>query len=301
MVSNQWVRVTRKNPCPVCKGVDNCTKSRDGSVVWCGRVSEGSIKTNNGGQHLHRRGERDDPLAYLAKTYRPPKKPKPSPTKDWSRIADEAYQHPSADTHRRDLAGILGVDADALRRLRIGWMPTQRCWTVPERDSTGGIIGINCRYLDGSKKRMAGGQAGLTFEPEQWSHSLVACDHIFLVEGGSDVATLLTIGLCAVGRPSNVGGVELLAELLATVPTDRLIVVLAENDRKPHDSLKPTVKTWHKPDCNGCSACFPGWFGATTTATQLAERLDREIAWTFPPDGAKDVRAWLNNHNGQTE
>ena len=55
------------------------------------------------------------------------------------------------------------------------------------------------------------------------------------------------------------------------------------------------MREWHKPECDGCSACWPGKFGAVTTATKLAERLEREIAWAFPPENAKDTRAWLNS------
>lgn len=215
--------------------------------------------------------------------------------KDWECIAKVAYDHTSAEEARHTLAATLGVSADALRRLKVGWLPNEKAWSFPERDATGRVIGINRRFADGTKQRMAGGQSGLTYEPGHWSESAVECDHVFLVEGGSDVASMLTMGLSVVGRPSNTGGVELLAELLLAVPTDRIIVVLGEHDRKSHQSLNPAVRARHKLDCDGCSICWPGWFGAVTTATQLSERLDREIAWSFPPDGTKDVRDWLKN------
>ncbi len=109
------------------------------------------------------------------------------------------------------------------------------------------------------------------------------------------MAALLSLGLCTVGRPTNLGGVQLLGELLRDVSVDRTIVVIAEHDRKSHESLKPLVQKWHKPERDGCSACFPGKFGAVTTATKLAEMLERPIAWAFFSDGSKDARSWLNS------
>ena len=101
---------------------------------------------------------------------------------------------------------------------------------------------------------------------------------------------MLSLGLCVVGRPSNTGGVEHLGELLADVSPEREVIVLGENDRKSHETLKPAVKARHKADCDGCSLCWPGQYGAMTTATKLAEQLCRNIELMFPPDGSKDVR-----------
>ena len=316
-----WTRATAKRPCPVCGKFDNCTRSRDGFMAFCGRISDRSLGTNKGGQFLHRLSERD------GKETTPPWSPPSASakratfvesTKDWGGISKEAFDDPSAESARQNLAAQLGVSVEALVRLGVGsvpspipWtsqdddarfggpslvtmLPSSRYWTWPERDATGRVIGISRRFPNGSKKRSAGGQSGLTFDPVGWLESSVDCNYVFLVEGGSDTAALLTMGLAVVGRPSNTGGVDLLADLLHAVPTDRVIVVLAENDRKSHESLSPVVKEWHKPKCDGCSACWPGRFGAITTATQLAERLQRSIALAFPPDEAKDARAWLN-------
>lgn len=53
-------------------------------------------------------------------------------------------------------------------------------------------------------------------------------DPVFVVEGASDVAACVTLGLTAVGRPSNRSGVDQLTELLC----GREIIVVGENDRK---------------------------------------------------------------------
>ena len=78
-----------------------------------------------------------------------------------------------------------------------------------------------------------------------------------------------------VGRPSNTGGVQYLAKLLAT-DTTRKVIVMGERDRKE----------------NGL---YPGAEGAERVAGQLTKRLrQNKVSWKMPPDGAKDLRTWLN-------
>ena len=75
---------------------------------------------------------------------------------------------------------------------------------------------------------------------------------ILLVEGGSDTAALMTIGLNAVGRPSNLRRRGLLEGSLIDASHEREIVVIGERDEK-HDGK------------------WPGRDGAVRTATRLAE------------------------------
>src|SRR5262245_53494927 len=55
----KWSRVSRQHPCPICGKPDNCEVSADGRVVWCGRIPEGSLRQNAGGQFLHRLNDTD--------------------------------------------------------------------------------------------------------------------------------------------------------------------------------------------------------------------------------------------------
>ena len=269
MAAEEWIRVSRERPCPICGKGDNCSTSRDGSAVWCGRVSDGSIQSNAGGQFLHVQREREDSPAWPRRIEHRPKgstkwpsgtnkaESKPPP-KDWGRISKEAFDDPSAESARHTLAAELGVDVEALVRLGVGLIPSprdwtnserqsptnqlrlkslapsQRYWTWPERDAAGNVIGINRRFADGTKQRMAGSQSGLTFDPAHWLESMIEPDFVLLVEGGSDVAAMLSLGLAVVGRPSNTGGVELLAELLRDVSVDRA-------DCKSHRPRKPVA------------------------------------------------------------
>src|SRR5262249_36516731 len=72
------------------------------------------------------------------------------------------------------------------------------------------------------------------------------------------------------GRPNNVGGAEHVAKLLGK----RQLLIVGENDAKS-------------------TGAWPGRDGAERVARRLATGRREPIAWTLPPDKAKDVRAWL--------
>lgn len=281
-----WDRVSKDHPCPICGKPDNCCVSSDGVMAWCGRISIGSIKQNAGGQFLHRLKEsnRDHQNSNRGWTTTPTKpeltRARNKPSSSDEKIANfvpNRYQLRALASYRFGaeerivLAKLLGVSADALARLRVGWHAPECTWDFPERDAKGNVIGINRRSRDGVKMRVKGGKSGLTYARD-WEQDP---GPIFLVEGGSDVAALLTMKLCAIGRPSNTGGTDLLIEMLETVSLGRPIVVVAERDLKPDGQ-------------------WPGKKGAISTSSKLAQGLGREVQWTLPPDNCKDARDWLN-------
>jgi hypothetical protein len=67
------IRVTRKNPCPICKRPDWCSVAADESIVICMRVSDGSVSGTKNGGHLH--VLTDDPRSVRIA---PPPKTKPN-------------------------------------------------------------------------------------------------------------------------------------------------------------------------------------------------------------------------------
>ncbi|MDA0920755.1 MAG: hypothetical protein O2945_16915, partial [Planctomycetota bacterium] len=202
------------------------------------------------------------------------------------------FSHPDAAQKRTELAGKLGVEPTSLERLGVGWGQRERsqgCWTIPERDAVGNVIGVSTRLNSGKKKQIFGSHRGLTYS-DDWRSGV---GPILLVEGGSDTAALLSIGLSVIGRPSNYAGIDLLAELLCGVCDKREVIVVGENDRKVHGFLKPAVQKRHKTDCGCCSVCWPGKYGAIGTAEKLSELLCRKVGWCLAPDNAKDAREWL--------
>ncbi len=202
-------------------------------------------------------------------------------------LAQDARSYAEALTPEllQELAKLLGLPVSALQRFGVGWRPYDErpvpygtavgsCWTIPEHDGRGRIVGISRRYRNGEKRHLPGGRRGLILA-EGWRE---LPGPIYVPEGFSDTAALVAAGYCAVGRPSATGGLDELAELLAT--EDRPIVILGENDKHPADDDR--------------KARWPGREGAEQICSGLAERLGRsDIKVMLPPDNHKDIRAFL--------
>lgn len=269
------IRVTREHHCPICDHPDWCSYSDDGELVHCMRVpSEHEAKT--GWIHLL-----TDP-----KPIHDPPEPLPKLTvEQCEQLAKDCYTHRNAVESRSKLSSQLGVSAESLDRLRVGWGLdwNGREWTSwPCRDSSGRIVGLTRRYDDGSKKTYPGTRAGLFYERDWLRHP----GAVLIVEGGSDVAACIDAGLSAIGRPSNIGGGSWLTDLVASA-SPRPIVVVAERDEKPE--RRGTVE--HCPEnCPGCANCWPGLYGAKETA----KKLGMPDNWVLPRVG-KDFREAFSN------
>ncbi len=213
--------VSRGRPCPLCDGNDGCSIGADG-LHLC-RRREGPQpgwlylgKCNGDPQWSQYR--REDDLRFN----RLPPSSLPNHVEsngvDWQSKATE-FSAALTPALRIELADSLGLPENAIDSLGVGWCSAESCWTFPETDGSQRIIGINRRFRDGSKKAMSGCHRGLTTACH-WREREGA---VFCPEGASDVLALTVMGLSAVGRPSNTGGVEFLAELFRDLPTDRHI------------------------------------------------------------------------------
>jgi len=234
--------VTAETPCPVGGGITS-----DGGLIVCGRsetpvdrVADSSkkevVKPTDWTAEATRFAERLTPAARTA--------------------LSQSLRLPESAFAALPLIGVSGTAGEGY------------AYTLPEVDGNRRVIGLSTRNPDSTKKMRPGGKRGLTV-------MLTFVDiggPVLLVEGASDTLALTAAGLCAVGRPSNTGGVRHLATLLKD--DRRPIVVVGENDAKP-------------------DGAWPGRDGAIRTAESLAKALGRDVAWTLPPDDAKDVRAWL--------
>jgi hypothetical protein len=195
---------------------------------------------------------------------------------EWQQKA-EVFAEQLTPGRAEELAGALCLSVSTLSELPLlGFCPNGPhtspggpCWTFPEEDEAGHVVGLMCRYRNGDKKAWPGGKRGLTV-PRHWRGRE---GPVFSPEGASDTLALAALGLAAVGRPSNTGGVEMLAGLLREVSAERQLIVLGEYDPKP-------------------TGAWPGRDGAAQSAAALQDRLGRSVGWALPPDGAKDVRAW---------
>lgn len=290
--SNGWSTVREANPCPLCESADWCSVAADGGAVVCGRTDSSTPpagwnflrNAEDGRPIFQRERERHGSSSSRRTASRSAPQSESAAAVDWSRELDALLK--PADIELDMLAHGLGVMRDALRALGVrragvetlrrwraggaGWSDRypSSAWAIPERDSRGRVVGVSRRADDGRKGFAAGARRGLTMP---WP--LPDGARVLVVEGASDVAACATLGMLAVGRPSNVGGAEDLAVLLR----GRDVLVVGERDG-PRDDGR-----------------WPGREGAVSVAQKLADAWGRPVRWTLPPEGAKDVREWLRS------
>lgn len=153
------------------------------------------------------------------------------------------------------------------------------CSVVDEPDPRAAV----CRRQEaGSKRRSSDG--GFIHElrpPEKPSVPVLAGDPavpVVVVEGATDVEAVNSLGLVGVGRPSNVGGLDILPDVIR----GRLkVIIVGENDAKPNGQC-------------------PGRIGMIA-AFKAALKSCRDVVMVMPPAHVKDFRVWRNNHGLTSE
>ncbi len=241
--------VTKSAPCEICQGNHKCSRGEDGFIL-CGRPPDlppsGFIFLGRarGDEQFGQYRRSDDPIIIerdrqwkedqarnpsqvnpfrprVVGTTNPPPNGHSNGRID---IAEQAANlaRATTDADRADLAAELCLPVSSISSLPVGFSAKgfhrdyedKPCWTFPETDAKGRVVGDTCRYADGKKKAMPGGSRGL-FLPAGWQER---AGPVCIPEGASDTLTLSALGLAAVGRPSCTGGVEHLAELLGVLP-----------------------------------------------------------------------------------
>lgn len=282
-MSDGWREVSKDEPCPVCSKPDWCRLADDGAVL-CHRSENldppegfefGSVTPTGRIFRPIRRRSR----AAAAQSARAPVASRSAPDRDFER---ELSGIRARGASLAPWAAQLGVTVESLvalgavelergdmDRLRIGFKDhakPDRALGWPECDGAGRVTTIGARAADGTKGAAASAPRGLVVPADLASFT----GPILAPEGFSDTATLHSIGVPAIGRPSNGAGAELLAETLAI----RDSIILGENDCKSNGK-------------------WAGRDGAKSVASTLAGLLGREVSYSFPPAGSKDARAWL--------
>ena len=134
-------------------------------------------------------------------------------------------------------------------------------WIILERNAHGEVIGTAYRLANGDKDMEPGSKRGLIYvAPLPAYAGLTEVDPIYVCEGASDTAALLSMGLHAVGVAMAGHCGEMLSDLVA----GRHVVLVADIDSA-------------------------GRKGAIKVATALVGRC-LSVRIIEPPDGAKDVR-----------
>jgi hypothetical protein len=252
-----WRRVSRSHPCPVCGHADWCLVAAGGAAAICPRVESGKRAGDAGYLHrlMDRQSIRRDRVVCIRHRSGPP---------DFGPLAARCVQN-CEPTRLAGLARSLGVSAEALAALSVGWYAGGAAWSWPMTDPAAGrVIGIRLRRPDGTKYAVRGGRDGLFLPatpPGPTDGLLLVC------EGPTDTAAALTLGYArVVGGPSCAGGTRSLVALVRDRhPTP--VAVVADGDG-------------------------PGRDGARRLAAVLRLHC-LDVRVVVPPAGAKDLRAWV--------
>jgi hypothetical protein len=175
--------------------------------------------------------------------------------RDFAQLA-ERYVRAATNEAVPQLARELGVTPEALRRLHVGW--DGQAWTFPMRSASGCITGIRRRFPTGRKLAVKGSREGL-FIPDGRPDA----GQLFIAEGPTDTAALLSLSFAAIGRPSCTGGTAYLLQLA----NGRDVVIGGDQDS-------------------------PGRRGAILLAREL-QAVCPSVKVIIPPPGLKDIRAWI--------
>jgi len=295
-------------PCDVCGSESSgCSRLADGARFCRGTPLDGQAftklkDTNNAGFAVYRRteetnaGKRGKGRKAKSLPSLPPAPPvapaepttAPKLEIDWAeRCARFADAEHFPLERQSQLAEQLGVPVEAIAELPgvgvngyDGLGANDVNATFPERDEFGNVIGLTERRPHSKPKHYfhPGGSRGLTIP----RFALDTLKLVFVVEGATDTLALCGAGIDAIGRPGAEGKTALLAAWLGGLPSDTEIIVVGENDEKPDGKT-------------------PGRDGAIKVARELTRALGREVRWTLPPVGSKDVRDWLRSNTSSRD
>lgn len=237
-------------------------------------------------RHLHETGELLGGIRPgVMRPGRKPAGPKPTPyatlsaesvrwraaaTLDW--LAETAAAVSSAPAvlaafgwgHRDEMAGRHDDESGK-------WVPEPiDCQTIPMWDrfeSSDGprLCGVRLRWPDGTKRSRTGSAPGL-FAPDAPPDGARV---LWVCEGATDPAALASLGLWSVGLPAARQGIDLLD---AYVARHKPVAVVAVADNNPAGKASATL------------------VARAILGTDLAA-----VKTILPPDGAKDVRAWIQS------
>lgn len=257
---SNMLRVSATNPCPVCGKYDWCLRSTDGNSAICARIESSRPMQRPGRDRagfLHILSSTTYTQQQLVSTKQP--SPRPLVNINWPKLA-ASFTSELTPARLKNLTTSLGVSAESLIRLNVGWSVWHRAFSFPMRTADGAIVGIRLRKPTGLKYCITGSRTAL-FVPEELANASTLC----IAEGPTDCAALLDLGLVAIGRPNCSGGGSQILRLVRRLRC-REVVIVADGDS-------------------------PGQVGAKVLADGLSA-LTVELRIVTPPSGIKDVREW---------
>lgn len=246
--------------CPICNHGNWCSVSADGKAAMCGRIE--SQKRCGDAGWLHKLDKAIDPPKYRRRV-------RANPKVDFFKLQKQCR---ACCTDLSLIAKQLGVTSGSLDRLQIGYFG--HSYTFPMFNCKRRIVGIKRRKPDGSKICIRGSHLGLYWPLGVEQDSKNA---LYICEGESDAAALLSLDFEAIGRPGCDHATQEVVGFLKG--RDRHVVVMLDHDR---------WKT--RPDGTKYK---PGQDGAYRLA-KVIQPLCKSLK-LVRPGKYKDIRKWLNN------
>jgi len=171
----------------------------------------------------------------------------------------------------------LGVEALALSFLGCVWSAPNDAWAFPMRDANKKIIGIRLRSEAGDKWAVKGSKAGCFYTTK-----LPVGKTLYVLEGPTDTAAGITLGLTAIGRPSCLGCE---AQVVEYVRLNKIseVVVCSDNDApglRGAEKLQAALKV---PSCIWVPPCKDlREFLSLGGDAQMIDSMIRNLIWTHP-------------------
>lgn len=241
----RWIRVTKKDPCPICKRPDWCAYALEAKLILCMRVHSDRPSRGEAGGWLH-------PMdgAIVKPLYVPPPKRQKviNALAIWNQWKMQTTVH-----HKIQLGELLGVEPMAIDALGIVWAKEHDAWAIPMRNGRGVMVGIRLRTRAGDQFAVEGSNAGLFM-----ALAIEPVKRLYICEGASDAAAGLSMGLWIIGRHSCAGQHDMISEFV-THHRVREVVIIADNDTEKHKLDCPARDETGR--CN-CTPSLPGLEGA---------------------------------------
>lgn len=255
-----WPHASKQHPCPICGKEDWCTYGD--RMVLCQRIE--SVKPHSKGGWFH-------PYDSTKTVTKIPITKKQTPAS----LANAGYlmqcfRTVTPEWQYKVLANDLGVFPDSLKALGVAYSTMHQAFAFPMYDGDGKVCGIRLRNREGKKWAVAGSKQGIFLPNFQPVDKVV-----YLPEGPTDVAALLSMGLFAIGRPSCLAGFEIIKATLERLKIYKAVIVSDNDELKAFGSKK----------------LRPGLDGANKLKQFL--RI-KSVIWIAPSPN-KDVRAFYKN------
>lgn len=248
-MADKWIRVTHSHPCPICGKPDWCSIATD--IIYCMRVE--SRRPSKAGGWFH-----DLNPEQKVKFRERPKPEKIPPLTNASALMRQWDAEPEAGEKLLELAENLGVSWESLAAIGCTYSIGHGAYAFAMRDATDNVIGIRLRDIEGRKWAVRGSKSGIFY-----ARKMGAKGKVYVVEGPTDTAAALDLGVYAIGRPSCLGCESMVNDLIIGLKV-RAAVIVSDNDG-------------------------PGWRGALKLANTLSVR---NVIWVPP---TKDMREYVSS------